>query len=218
MHNIHAVIFDLDGTLLYTLEDLMDSCNEALRAFGYKERTLEEVRQFVGNGLGVLAELALPDGKSNPDYNKVLQKMRDAYAKNWRNKTKPYDGVQEMLATLRAHHVTCAIVSNKPDAQVKELASLYFPDTVSMAVGEREGIRRKPFPDSLNNVMQSLELNKKDVVYVGDSDVDIKTASNAEVACVSVCWGFRSKEFLMQHGASEIISTPSDLLELLRIS
>lgn len=217
MGNIQAVIFDLDGTLLYTLEDLADSCNEALRFFGYPERTLDEVRQFVGNGLGVLAELALPDGKNNPQYEAVLQKMRDCYAKNWQNKTKPYDGVPEMLDILIERGFKCAIVSNKPDAQVKELATLYFPTTVSFAVGEREGIRRKPFPDSLNSVMENLHVDKKYVVYVGDSDVDIKTAANAGVACVSVCWGFRSKEFLIQNGASQIISKPTELLELLRI-
>lgn len=218
MQNIQAVIFDLDGTLLYTLEDLADSCNEALRFYGYPQRTLDEVRQFVGNGLGVLTELALPDGKKDPHYDEVLLKMRECYAKNWQNKTKPYDGVPEMLSSLTNHGFKCAIVSNKPDAQVKELAQLYFQKDVHVAVGEREGIRRKPFPDSLNSVMQLLGVNKNYVLYVGDSDVDIKTAANAQVACVSVCWGFKSKEFLMQNGASEIISSPSDLLELLRIA
>ena len=218
MQNVKAVIFDLDGTLLYTIEDLADSCNEALSFYGYPERTIDEVRQFVGNGLGVLVELALPDGRKNPQFEAVLQKLRECYAKNCEHKTRPYEGVPEMLDTLIERGFKCAIVSNKPDAQVKELATLYFPTSVSVAVGEREGIRRKPYPESLNSVMEQLGVDKKDVVYVGDSDVDIKTAANAQVACVSVCWGFKSREFLIQNGASEIISTPEDLLELLRIA
>lgn len=214
---IQAVIFDLDGTLLNTIEDLADSCNEAQRSFGFAEHSVDEVRQFVGNGLGVLAERAIPQGKANQQYDAYLQKLRACYANNWHNKTKPYDGIMDMLSALTGAGIKCAIVSNKPDAQVKELAALYFAQTVTVAVGEREGIRRKPYPDSLNSVMQTLSVSRKNVLYVGDSDVDIQTASNANVACVSVSWGFRSKDFLIENGAKQIISDPSQLLELIRI-
>jgi phosphoglycolate phosphatase len=218
MQKIQAVIFDLDGTLLNTLDDLADSCNEALRSFGFAERTVDEVRQFVGNGLPVLAELAIPDGKNNKQYDAFLAKLRECYAHNWQNKTKPYDGIIDMLHALAANDIRCGIVSNKPDAQVKELSCLYFKEEVSVAVGEREGIRRKPYPDSLNSVMEQLNVDKKFVVYVGDSDVDIHTAANADVACVSVSWGFRSRQFLIENGASQIITQPGQLLELLRIN
>ena len=147
-----AVIFDLDGTLLDTLEDLTDSCNEALTRLGYPPHSLDEVRQFVGNGLGVMMERALPGGKSNPDYDKALDGLREIYSGNYQNKTKAYPGVLDLIERLKERWIKMAIVSNKPDAQVKELAAIYFkPIPEEAAIGENEaaGVRRKPFPDSV---------------------------------------------------------------------
>ena len=211
-----AVIFDLDGTLLDTLEDLADSCNEALVHCGFPPRTIDEVRQCVGNGLGVLMERAVPQGRQNPRYDEAVQEMRSCYARNLHNKTKPYRGIPELLEALGKQGIRTGIVSNKPDAQVKELAGLYFSGTISRqaAAGEREqeGVRRKPFPDSVLAVMDVLGADKARTIYVGDSDVDIATAHNAALPCISVCWGFRSRTFLQQHGARQLADTPEELL------
>ena len=216
MNNIKAVIFDLDGTLLNTLDDLADSCNEALETMHYPVRTVDEVRRFVGNGLGKLAERALPDGLNNPDYTAFLRCLRSCYAKNWHNKTRPYDGVLEMLARLSEAGIRTGIVSNKPDAQVKELADLYFAKVIpaAAAIGEREseGIRRKPAPDSTLAVMRGFGVSKENAVYVGDSDVDIETARNAGIPCISVCWGFRPRSFLCEHGATTLVEQPAEIL------
>ncbi len=212
-----AVIFDLDGTLLNTLDDLADSCNQVLEKNGFPTHTIDEVRMFVGNGLGVLIEKALPSGKENPQYQKVLQEMRETYANNWQNKTRAYDGVLDLINELSSCGVKMGIVSNKPDAQVKELASLYFKGIpASCAIGEKEseGIKRKPSPDSVFAVLKKLGVEKHEALYVGDSDVDIKTANNAGLFCVSVLWGFRSEDFLKANGAKCFIKTPSELLEI----
>ena len=211
MQKIEAVIFDLDGTLLYTLEDLTDSCNQAMKFYGFPEHTLDEVRMYVGNGLPVLAELAIPDGTKNPLYKDVLLKIRECYAKNWKNKTKPYDGIIDMLRKLNQNKIKCGIVSNKPDAQVKELSDLFFKGCISSCAGEKEGIRRKPYPDSVNKVIGEFGIPKENTIYVGDSDVDIATAKNVGVKCVSCSWGFRSADFLKAHGAGVIIEKPEQL-------
>lgn len=217
MNKIKAAVFDLDGTLLNTLEDLADSCNQAMKSFGFKEHSIEEVRMFVGNGLAVLAQKAIPDGKENPRYKDVLAFLRSAYAKNANNKTKPYDGITELLQKLDSSGIKCAVVSNKPDAQVKELCALYFKDVIDkeVAVGEMEakGIRRKPYPDSVLAVMKKLNVTKEETLYIGDSDVDIETAKAAGIPCASVTWGFRSRDFLIRHGAKILCDFPQDLLK-----
>lgn len=214
MHTpVRAVIFDLDGTLLNTLEDLTDSCNAALRQVGAPERTREEVRTFVGNGLGVLMQKALPNGTQNARYEEALLALKNHYAHNWQNKTKPYEGVQDVLQTLFEKNIRLGIVSNKPDAQVKELAQLYFADFVptECAVGEHTGVRRKPAPDSVLKVLTVFGVPKEQCIYVGDSEVDIQTAANASLACISVTWGFREEAYLAEHGATQFARTASDL-------
>ena len=214
---IEAVIFDLDGTLLNTLEDLTDSCNAALKKFNFPERSIEEVRGFVGNGLEKLMERAIPLGKENPQFSECFAQLKSEYAKNWQNKTKAYDGVLDALNELNSRGIKTGIVSNKPDEQVKELASLYFSAYINpqTAVGERPGIKRKPAPDSLNEVIKILGVNKSAVVYAGDSDVDIETARAAGIRCISVSWGFRSKEFLQEHNATLIVSNTKELLDVI---
>lgn len=212
-----AVIFDLDGTLLNTLDDLADSCNETLRQMNFPLRSIDEIRQFVGNGIAKLMELAIPDGKENPEYEKSVLLMKENYAKNWQNKTRPYDGILDLISTLHRMEIKTGIVSNKPDAQVKELAEYYFSSTIKRetAVGDIEGRNRKPAPDSVLEVMRILEVGKNETIYVGDSDVDIKTAKNVGIPCISVTWGFRDRNFLLNSGAQNLADKPEEILKYL---
>ena len=216
MQKYDTVIFDLDGTLLDTLEDLCDSTNFALRYFGYPQRTLSEIRSFVGNGIGVLIEKALPEGKTNMDYEKVLKVFKDHYAINCNNKTHAYDGIYDFLDKLKLSGYKIAVVSNKVDSAVKELCQRYFKDTFAIALGESENIKKKPAPDSVLSVIRELNSEKSRTVYIGDSEVDIATASNAGIDCISVSWGFRSKETLQEAGASIILSSANDVFSYIQ--
>lgn len=210
----NIIIFDLDGTLLNTLNDLADSTNFALSSLEYPQRTLEEIRNFVGNGVSKLIERALPKGKDNPDFEKCLTTFKKHYSENMYNKTKPYNGIIKMLTDLKKRGCKIAVVSNKFDAAVKELCRKYFDNLVDIAIGEDEahGIKKKPAPDTVNKVLELFSAEKSNSVYVGDSDVDIMTAKNSGLACVSVSWGFRDVEFLKNHGAEIIINNPEQIL------
>lgn len=212
---IHAVIFDLDGTLLNTLDDLCDSTNFALKQFGYPTRTLDEVRCFVGNGVRKLIERAVPDSAANIE--DCLNVFKEHYSKNMYNKTKPYDGVLEMLKELRLKGIHTAVVSNKFDAAVKELCKKYFGDLIQVAIGENEsaGIRKKPAPDSVFKALEELHVSIEHVMYVGDSETDVQTAKNAEIDCIGCLWGFRSKEILISEGAHHLVSTPDEILKFI---
>lgn len=215
MNTIEGVVFDLDGTLLNTLDDIADSCNYALEQYGFPKRTIDEVRNFVGNGLGVLMEKAVPDGRQNPDFEAALETMKNHYAERCLVKTRPYDGILPMLEKISSSGIKCAIVSNKPDEQVKELSKIFFSKyiEVEVSVGEKEsaGIRRKPAPDSVLAILEKWKIQKDKVVYVGDSDVDILTAKNAGLECISVTWGFRSRDFLIEKGAVCIADSPDEV-------
>ncbi len=217
MKGIKAVIFDLDGTLLDTIEDLADSCNKTLEQLGMPPRTLDEVRSFVGNGIARLMEQAVPKGKDNKDFEKSVELMKKNYGSNWHNKTKPYDGIMELIRSLKDHGIKIGINSNKPDQQVKELGNLFFSNVVGSetALGDKEGINRKPAPDLANELMKIFGVSKEETVYVGDSDVDIATARNAGIKCISVTWGFRSREFLEEHGAEFFADTPDEILDII---
>ncbi len=216
---IHCVIFDLDGTLLNTLDDLCDSTNYALKQFGYPERTLDEVRHFVGNGVKKLIERAIPDGINNPDFEECLRVFKEHYAANMYNKTAPYNGVPEMLKELRLKGIHTAVVSNKFDAAVKELCKKFFGDFVQVAIGENEekGVRKKPAPDSVFKAMNELKVSIEEVIYVGDSETDVQTAKNAEIDCIGCAWGFRPKEILEQEGARYIIDAPQEILKIVGV-
>lgn len=203
-----GVLFDLDGTLLDTLEDLADSTNAALAHFGYPLRTLEQVRQFVGNGAARLIRLAVPEGA---DPAPVLDFFREHYRNHCQKKTAPYAGVLEMLETV-SREFPVAIVSNKPDIAVKPLCEQYFPGI--FALGERQDCPRKPAPDMVFRAMEALGISQ--CIYVGDSEVDIATAANAGVPCISVLWGFRDRETLQNAGGSIFCDRPEQLAELLR--
>ena len=208
-------IFDLDGTLLDTLEDLADSTNYIMRSFGYPERTLKEVRSFVGNGIRKLLERSAPNGTSAEEIDRMFEQFKEYYGAHCADKTKPYDGVMELLDELRKQGVKLAVVSNKADYAVKALCDQYFPGCFDVAVGERVGIARKPAPDTVHEVLKNLQMEKSQAVYIGDSEVDVQTAKNAELNCIAVDWGFRDKEVLTEAGAETIVSTPEILFNYL---
>ncbi len=208
-----TVIFDLDGTLLDTLDDLYEAVNAALAAYTLPLRTKEEVRSFVGNGIVKLMERAVGE-KNNPDFDGILTVFKEYYKEHCKDKTAPYAGILPLLTALKERGVKTAVVSNKADFAVKLLAGEYFDGLLLAAVGENEsaGIRKKPAPDSLLSVMEKLSADKKTTVYVGDSEVDILTAQNAGVACLSVTWGFKDRAFLLENGAGVLLDEPSQIL------
>lgn len=207
-------IFDLDGTLLNTLTDLAASCNFALRTHGMPERTVDEVRRFVGNGVKKLMERAIPDGLDNPLFDDTYKVFREHYLIHSLDHTEPYPGIRELLQTLKQNGVKMAVVSNKFYAATQELCQHFFSDTISVAIGEREDIRKKPAPDTVNEALRQLGASRETAVYIGDSDVDIDTARNSSMPCISVLWGFRDKEFLLEHGATTLVREPAEIAEI----
>ncbi|MCI6080047.1 MAG: HAD family hydrolase [Prevotella sp.] len=206
-------IFDLDGTLLNTLGDLAASTNYALRQYGMPEHTIDDVRRFVGNGVGKLIERAIPEGLANPQYEDVLATFRKHYMLHSLDTTAPYPGIESLLHSLRSHGCNVAVVSNKFYNATVELCRHFFADTVEVAIGERENIRRKPAPDTVFEAMRQLGVSGEDTVYVGDSDVDVATARNSGIPCISVLWGFRDRDFLIEHGATTFVNTPEDIIK-----
>ncbi len=211
-----AVIFDLDGTLLDTLDDLMNAANYALEQMGYPTRSRKEIEAFVGNGVAKLMERAVPPGTSPTDTAKALDVFKPYYARHSKDVTAPYPGVLETLHALRAKGCKLAVVSNKFDAAVKALAQDYFPGLMDMAAGENEagGVPKKPDPTMVLQTIAALGSTPDRAVYVGDSDVDLQTAKNSGLPCISVTWGFRDQAFLLEHGADTFIHTPAELLNL----
>lgn len=211
MHKYKTYIFDLDGTLLSTLADLAASTNYALRTHHMPERSLDEVRRFVGNGVKKLMERAIPDGLNNPLFEETFATFRQHYMQHNLDTTQPYHGIMQLLEQLKAEGKNIAVVSNKFYAATRELCRHFFGDLVPVAIGEREDIRKKPAPDTVIEALRELGVDKEGAVYIGDSDVDIMTAKNSGMPCVSVLWGFRDKEFLLEHGATTLISQPEDM-------
>lgn len=212
---IKAVIFDLDGTLLNTLADLASSTNYALGQYGYPLRTIDEVRRFVGNGVAKLIERAVPAGTSEADTQSVLSCFKNHYLEHSLDTTVPYDGIIDLLSQLKRKGIFTAIVSNKLDPAVRELHEHFFRGLVDTAVGESSERRAKPAPDMVNEALRRLGIDAESAVYVGDSEVDIMTARNAGMRCISVSWGFKTRDFLIQNGASSIADTAADLKEML---
>ena len=211
MHKYKTYIFDLDGTLLSTLADLAASTNYALRTHHMPERSIDEVRRFVGNGVKKLMERAIPDGLNNPLFEETFATFRQHYMQHNHDTTQPYPGIMQLLEQLKAEGKNIAVVSNKFYAATRELCRHFFGDLVPVAIGEREDIRKKPAPDTVIEALRELGVDKEGAVYIGDSDVDIMTAKNSGMPCVSVLWGFRDKEFLLEHGATTLISQPEDM-------
>lgn len=205
-----GILFDLDGTLLNTLEDLTDSTNYALAQFGCPPRTLEEIRHFVGNGALNQIRCSLPGKESDPPLEQVLAVYQAYYPEHSQIKTRPYDGIPEILEVLRKQYPV-AIVSNKPDKAVKRLCSSIFPDV--FALGEAPGCPRKPAPDMVYQGMKAIGAER--CIYVGDSEVDVLTAHNAGVPCLSVLWGFRDQKTIEDAGGTHFCENPRDLPEAL---
>lgn len=213
---ITTLIFDLDGTLLDTLADLTDSVNEAMRVQGFPQHTITQIRGYVGNGVRNLMERATPQGADNPRFDDAFACFKAHYAQHCQDKTAPYPGIMDLLHELGQQHYRMAIVSNKYDTAVKALNTTFFASYISVAIGESATVRRKPAPDTVWAALRALQSTPEEAVYIGDSEVDLQTARNAGLPCISVTWGFRERAFLMQQGATRIIDTPQELAALLK--
>lgn len=218
MKDYDAYIFDLDGTLLDTLGDLAASVNHALRLHGLPEHNMDDIRRFVGNGVGKLVERAVPDGTASSMFAAVLDDFKAYYSQHNMDLTVPYPGIMDMLGRLRRKGKRMAVVSNKFDAATKSLCRHFFHGYIDVAIGESEGVRRKPAPDTVVEALRQLygsDIRKSPsaprIVYIGDSDVDIATAQNSGLPCVSVLWGFRDKAFLAAHGAETFIASADEI-------
>lgn len=210
-----AVLFDMDGTLLDTLEDLCDSTNHALAQMGYPLRGIEEIRRFIGNGAEKQIRRAVPEGTSEGKIMETLAAFRAYYQDHCQIKTKVYDGLLDVLSELKEKGVKMAVVSNKPDAAVKKLSREYFGDRLDYAVGPSDGVRCKPYPDMAEEALKALGVEKKDAVFVGDSEVDVQTGMNAGLDVIAVSWGFRSREVVIEAGAKMIADDASELEKLI---
>ena len=212
--NIRYIVFDLDGTLLNTLDDLYLSVNKILSDCGYPTRSKTEVRSFLGNGVRALLNCALPDeAKSRTD--ELLPEFKAYYDLHKEDNTAPYDGIRDAVAAIKKSGIKCAIVSNKFDAAVQELKNVTFSGLIDFACGEREGVKPKPAPDGVFLAMKALGAVPNETVYVGDSEVDLATAANSDLKCVAVSWGFRDRAELESRGAKNIADTPEQMKDFI---
>lgn len=211
-----AVLWDLDGTLLNTLTDLSNSVNWALQQSGQPQVPPQEVCAGTGNGVRELLTACTPGGTSNPHFSKICDDFVAHYDKHGDDFTAPYPGMMALLHTLQAAQVPMGIVSNKLDWAVKQLGAQHFPGLMQVCVGEREGVRRKPCPDVIYAAVKELQSDLQHTVYIGDSEVDIQTARNAGMDCIAVTWGFRTRQALLEAGATVLADTPEQLLDLLQ--
>lgn len=209
-----AVIFDLDGTLTDTLEDLYLSVNHALSSCGLPERRREEVKRFVGNGVKKLIERAVPEDTGLSMKEKCFDMFRAHYVIHCQDHTRLYPGIATLLMALHTKGYRMAVVSNKLQSGVNELSRTFFQGVINVAIGEQPGIPRKPEPDMVEEALRQLGVSKEEAIYVGDSDVDLQTAANAGLPCISVLWGFRTRDFLIAHGATTFAETPQDVFKL----
>ncbi len=209
-----AIIWDLDGTILDTLDDLSNSVNYVLRAKGFSALDNQKIKMMLGNGIRSLMEKAVPDGLNNPDFEECFSMFKNHYKKHMDDNTAPYNGVVDLMKHLKTIGYKQAIVSNKIDSAVQKLVEKYY-SFVDIAIGENQGMAKKPSPDMVNEVLTRLGVSADDAVYVGDSEVDLETAQNSGLDCISVAWGFRDKEFLLDKGAKHIIDLPKELVKVL---
>ncbi len=198
-----AAIFDMDGTILYTLLDLADSTNYALNKLNLKQRTLEEIRNFVGNGIYKLIERAVGDHQEKIE--ECFEIFKAHYKSNSTNKTTPYKNSLETLLYLKEKGVKLAVLSNKIDSEVKKLSDIYFKGIFDISIGESENFPKKPNPASTNYIIEQFGLRKNEVLFIGDSEVDIQTANYAKIDCISASWGYKTKDFLIKNNAKVII-------------
>lgn len=211
----HAVIFDLDGTLLNTLGDLRAATNHALEVRGLPPHSMEEIRQFIGNGIRLLICRAMPEGTPEAEIDAALDDFKAYYAAHIQDRTVPYDGIPQLLTALRKRGIKVAVLSNKIDSASQQLIEYFFPGKTDVVFGEHVGVPRKPDPTSCRMVMQQLGVQPEQVLYVGDSGTDMQTAKNAGLYAVGVTWGFRSKEVLLEYGADILVHRPEQILQIL---
>lgn len=211
----HAVIFDLDGTLLNTLGDLRAATNHALEVRGLPPHSMEEIRQFIGNGIRLLIRRAMPEGTPEAEIDAALDDFKAYYAAHIHDRTVPYDGIPQLLTALRKRGIKVAVLSNKIDSASQQLIEYFFPEKTDVVFGEHVGVPRKPDPTSCRMVMQQLGVQPEQVLYVGDSGTDMQTAKNAGLYAVGVTWGFRSKEVLLKYGADVLVHRPEQILQIL---
>ena len=207
-----TVIFDLDGTLLDTIDDLAGSANHALVAMGYEALPLDLVRSYVGHGIRDLVSKCIPDGLNNPKFEECFAEFKRHYYAHCADATRPYAGMVELVKKLSEKEYKLAIVSNKADAPVNTLHDKFFGNYISLAIGERPELKKKPDPAAVEFALKELGSEKFEAVYIGDSEVDVKTAENSGIDCILVSWGFRSKQTLIDAGAKVIVDTPEELL------
>ena len=215
MRKYDLAIFDLDGTILYTLEDLKNSLNYALTSHGYPARTLEEVRRFVGNGVRKLVERGAPAGTDPAELDRLYETFHVHYKQHDLDNTRPYAGVPELMGRLKAAGLRLAVVSNKVDYGVKDLCGRFFPGAFDVAIGERPGVGKKPAPDMVNEALAQTGADRARAVYIGDSEVDVQTARNAGMDEIIVAWGFRTAEELALHGPRRVAQDPDALFAAL---
>ncbi len=208
------IIFDLDGTLLNTIEDLTDGVNHVMEMYGYNTYSISQIKSFVGNGIMKLMETAVPNGKENEKFDEMYNEFKSYYTNHCRIKTRPYDDILNLLGLLKEQDYELAIVSNKNDGAVKELAEYFFDDYINIAIGQSETTRKKPAPDTVYEAMK--ELPKGACLYVGDSEVDKMTADNAGTDCVLVSWGFRDKAMLESLKPLSVIDSPKELIAIVQ--
>lgn len=208
-------IFDMDGTILNTLDDIANAINHTLTVFNMPIRSIDEVRSFVGNGLNKLCERAVVPGTSESILSDAIVELRSFYQEHSNETTTPYDGITEVLRELKARGIITAVVSNKANAAVLDLVQIFFQGLFDYAIGEHEGFAPKPAPDMIDEILSKSGLSNTDAIYIGDSDVDLMTAHNSHMDCIAVSWGFRDTDFLKAHGATIIADSPSDLLDLI---
>lgn len=212
MKKYRTILFDLDGTLLDTIDDLAASVNYVMRTYGEPEHTVDAVRRMVGNGVRKLMERAIPDGAGCPTFEEQLALQKEYYLTHCRIATKPFDGIIPLLQECQNRGIMTGVVSNKDHAAVMELCYYFFKNLIAESVGNGEGRRVKPYPDGCYEAMMRLAADKASTLYVGDSEVDAQTAANAGIDCALVSWGFRSRGLLEQQDAAAVVDTPEELL------
>lgn len=213
---IKAIVWDLDGTLLNTIDDLANSVNFALSKYNLPNKTVAEVKKAVGNGVNKLIARCLEGGRNNPHFTQVLESFKEHYSKNSAVKTAPYPEIRETLKELKTRGYKLAVVSNKFESAVAELCQKYFPNIFDVIIGETPQIKRKPAPDMLFAALKLLQTQPQEIYFIGDSEVDVQTAQNAEIKCLSALWGFRSKDLLLANGATDFLNTPEEIFEFLK--
>lgn len=212
---ITTIVWDMDGTVLNTLIDLRDSVNYVLRKYNMPEHTIEEYRRYFGSGIRYALECAVVDGTPSETIDEMLPIFKEHYDVHCLDNTCPYEGILDAMKKLKEKGYKMAIVSNKIDSAVKELNEKFFKEYVDVAIGETSGTKRKPAPDMVEQALKELGSSKEESIYIGDSEVDLQTAINSSLPCISVLWGFRDRDYLIEQGATTFAETPEELVQLL---